>query len=126
MKDNETLLVKMLPKNRPALIDSNKDVPKGPTVSTSDGSKSQNRTYQDLLKNKTDEANFDVLVTSELYKVSLSEMQLYLKLLTFMQGKFSPDGNYLMLTTIQNHIRILSHKSRFPQKQRFTMQMEKK
>ena len=44
-----------------------KDLPKGPTVSVSDGSKSQNRTYQDLLKNKTDEVNFDALVTSELY-----------------------------------------------------------
>ena len=71
-RDNQSLLVKMLPKNRPALIDSKKDLPKGPTVSTSDGSKSQNRTYQDLLKNKTDETNFETLVTSELYKVDLN------------------------------------------------------
>ena len=72
MNDNETLLVKVLPKNRPPLIDEKKNLPKGPTVSTGDGSKSQNRTYQDLLKNKTDEANFESLVTSELYKISIS------------------------------------------------------
>ena len=72
MKDNETLFVKMIPKNRPSLIDSKKDLPKGPTVSSGDGSKSQNRTYPDLLKNKTDETNFETLMTSELYKVSLS------------------------------------------------------
>ena len=95
MKDNETLLVKVLPKNRPALIDSNKDLPKGPTVSTSDGSKSQSRTYQDLLKNKTDEANFDVLVTSELYKVSLSGNATLFKGADIYAGEsFSPDGNY--------------------------------
>jgi hypothetical protein len=72
MKDNQTLLVKVLPKNRQVLINEKKELPKGPTVSVSDGSKSQNRTYQDLLKNKNDEANFDALVTSELYKISLS------------------------------------------------------
>ena len=117
MKDNETLLVKVLPKNRPALIDSNKDLPKGPTVSTSDGSKSQNRTYQDLLKNKTDEANFDVLVTSELYKVSLSGNATLFKTADIYAGEsFSPDGNYLMLTTIQKPYSYIVPMSRFPQK----------
>lgn len=71
-KDSEHILVRTLPSNKPDLIDTLKDIPTGPTVSTSDGSKSQNRTYQDLLKNKTDEANFESLITSELYKVSLN------------------------------------------------------
>lgn len=117
MKDNETLLVKMLPKNRPTLIDSKKDLPKGPTVSTSDGSKSQNRTYQDLLKNKTDEANFDALVTSELYKVSLSgKIELFKAADIYAGESFSPDGNYLMLTTIQKPYSYIVPLSRFPQK----------
>ena len=117
MKDNETLLVKMLPKNRPALIDSKKDLPKGPTVSNSDGSKSQNRTYQDLLKNKIDEANFDALVTSELYKVSLSgKAELFKSADIYAGESFSPDGNYLMLTTIQKPYSYIVPLSRFPQK----------
>ena len=117
MKDNETLLVKMLPKNRPALIDSKKDLPKGPTVSTSDGSKSQNRTYQDLLKNKTDEANFDALVTSELYRVSLTgKTELFKGADIYAGESFSPDGNYLMLTTIQKPYSYIVPLSRFPQK----------
>ena len=117
MKDNETLLVKMLPKNRPALIDSKKDLPKGPTVSNSDGSKSQNRTYQDLLKNKTDEANFDALVTSELYKVSLSgKAELFKPAAIYAGESFSPDGNYLMVTTIQKPYSYIVPLSRFPQK----------
>ncbi|MBF6641113.1 S9 family peptidase [Flavobacterium sp. J49] len=117
MKDNETLLVKMLPKNRPTLIDSKKDLPKGPTVSTSDGSKSQNRTYQDLLKNKTDEANFDALVTSELYKVSLSgKTELFKSADIYAGESFSPDGNYLMITTILKPYSYIVPLSRFPQK----------
>lgn len=117
MKDNETLLVKVLPKNRPALINEKKDLPKGPTVSVSDGSKSQNRTYQDLLKNKNDEANFDALVTSELYKISLSgNAELFKSAAIYAGESFSPDGNYLMLTTIQKPYSYIVPMSRFPQK----------
>ena len=117
MKDNENLLIKTLPKNRPALIDVKKDLPNGPTVSTSDGKVSQNRTYQDLLKNPTDEANFITLVTSELYKVSLSgKMELFKKADIFAGEDFSPDGNYLMVTTIQKPFSYIVPLSRFPQK----------
>ena len=117
MKDNQTLLVKVLPKNRQALINEKKDLPKGPTVSVSDGSKSQNRTYQDLLKNKNDEANFDALVTSELYKIALSgTMELYKSAAIYAGESFSPDGNYLMLTTIQKPYSYVVPMSRFPQK----------
>lgn len=117
MKDNENLLIKVLPQNRPALIDSKKDLPNGPTVSLSDGSKSQNRTFQDLLKNKTDEANFETLVTSELYKVNLSgAMQLYKPAAIYAGESVSPDGNYLMLTTIQKPFSYIVPLSRFPQK----------
>ena len=117
MKDNETLLVKFLPKNRLPLVDLKKDLPKGPTVSVSDGSKSQNRTYQDLLKNKTDETNFENLVTSELYKVSISgASQLFKPAAIYAGESFSPDGNYLMLTTIQKPFSYIVPLSRFPQK----------
>lgn len=115
-KDNETLLVKMLPKNRPALIDAKKDLPKGPTVSVSDGSKSQNRTYADLLKNKIDEQNFETLVNSELYTVTISgKSDLFKGVAIYAGESFSPDGNYLMLTTIQKPYSYIVPLSRFPQ-----------
>jgi dipeptidyl aminopeptidase/acylaminoacyl peptidase len=116
MKDNETLLVKMLPKNRPALIDGKTNLPKGPTVSVSDGSKSQNRTYADLLKNKIDEQNFETLVNSELYKVTTSgKIDLFKGMAIYAGESFSPDGNYLMLTTIQKPYSYIVPLSRFPQ-----------
>lgn len=70
--DNETILVKMLPKNRKPLLDSKKDLPTGPIISSTAGAKSQNRTYPDMLKNQNDEINFENIITSELYKVNLN------------------------------------------------------
>ncbi len=64
MNDNETILVKMLPKNRGALLDAKNDLPTGPIISNADGEKSQNRTYQDMLKNKNEEINFKKIRTS--------------------------------------------------------------
>ncbi|WP_394759237.1 prolyl oligopeptidase family serine peptidase [Flavobacterium sp.] len=116
-RDGQAILVKILLKNRVALVDIKKDLPKGPIVSTSEGKVSSNRTFQDLLKNKTDETNFENLVTSELYKITLSgNATLYKAADMFTGENFSPDGNYLMITTIQKPFSYIVPLSRFPQK----------
>ena len=61
-KDSEHLLVKMKSSNAEPLIDGDNQIPTGPTVSVNNGKKAQNRTYQDLLKNKTDEHNLNNLL----------------------------------------------------------------
>lgn len=71
-KTENSILVRMLPKDKKKLIDTKTELPTGPIVTVSDGSLAQNRTYQDLLKNKVDEENFDILTTSELYKIDLN------------------------------------------------------
>src|SRR5690606_15752960 len=94
-KDGNSLLVRMLPKDKPELIDTKTALPTGPIVTVSDGSLAQNRTYQDLLKNKTDEENFDILTTSELYKVDLNgNAKLWKGKAIYRSEIFSPDGNY--------------------------------
>lgn len=114
-RDSQNLLVKVLPSNRPKLIDSAKDLPTGPIVSTADGKVSQNRTYQDLLKNPQDEANFETLTKAELHKVSLNGTQTKLKDADIYAGvSFSPDGNYVMLTTIKKPFSYIVPLSRFP------------
>lgn len=117
-KNSEKLLIKTLPANRPALIDASKAIPKGPIVSTAEeGVVSQNRTYQDLLKNKTDEANFETLVTSELYIVDLNGNKKLFKEADMYAGEsFSPDGNYILLTTIEKPFSYLVPLNRFPMK----------
>jgi len=114
-KDSENILIRTLPSNKPDLINTLKDIPTGPTVSSSDGSKSQNRTYQDLLKNKTDEANFESLITSELYKVGLDGSKKLFKEAAMYAGEnFSPDGNYLMINTVEKPFSYIVTVSRFP------------
>lgn len=102
-KDNNSLLIKVISKEKQALIDTKTAVPTGPTISVSEaGKKAQNRTYQDLLKNKTDEHNFEQLVLSELYKVDLNGNKTsWMKSDMYSRISFSPDGNYVMITTIE-------------------------
>ena len=115
MKDSESLLIRVVPANQPAFQDPSKIIPSGPTVTNSDGSKAQNRTYQDLLKNKTDEQNFENLVTSELHLVSLSgKSSVWKEKGMYVSENVSPEGNYLLLTVLQKPFSYLVPYSRFP------------
>lgn len=113
--DSQSFLIRILPQNRPALIDAAKDLPTGPIVSTADGKVSQNRTYQDLLKNPQDEKNFETLTASEIYNVDLTGNLKKLKDQDMYAGlSFSPDGNYLMATTIKKPFSYIVPLNRFP------------
>ena len=116
-EDSRSLLVKLVPEGRKELIDNDKVIPTGPTVSVSEGKKAQNPTYQDLLKSKTDEHNFEQLASSEIYKVSLNGTQVKW-LTTAMYGNisFSPDGNYVMVNTLEKPFSYLVPYDRFPSK----------
>jgi dipeptidyl aminopeptidase/acylaminoacyl peptidase len=115
--DSQNLLVRMLPKNRAKLLEATKDLPAGPIISNADGVKSQNRTYPDMLKNKNDEANFENITTSELYKISLTgNATLFKAADMYSSQSFSPDGKYIMLTTIQKPFSYIVPLSRFPMK----------
>ena len=114
-RDGQSILVKSLLKNKPELIDTKKDLPTGPTVSTSEGKASQNRTFQDLLKNKADEINFENLIKSEYYKVSLDGTStLFKNADLYMSESFSPDGNYLLVNTIEKPFSYIVPFNRFP------------
>lgn len=114
-RDSQSLLVKMLPSNRPSLIDVSTQVPTGPIVSESDGEKAQNRTYQDLLKTPNDEINFEILAHSEIKKVNLSgEVQDFLPSAMYRSLRFSPDGKYLLTNRIQRPFSYLVPYQRFP------------
>lgn len=115
-QDSENLLIKVLPKNRQPLIDQKKELPNGPIVSISDGKVSQNRTFQDLLKNPTDEKNFEILISAQLYKISVSgDATLFKPEDLYVNESISPDGNYVMLTKLEKPFSYLVPYSRFPQ-----------
>lgn len=114
-KDSKSILVKMLPEGASKLLDRNEMVPTGPTVSISDGKKAQNRTYQDLLKSKTDEHNFEQLVKATLYKVNLDgSKEKWMDEDMYSNISFSPDGEYVMVNTIERPFSYLVPYYRFP------------
>ncbi|GAB5466540.1 MAG: prolyl oligopeptidase family serine peptidase [Candidatus Kapaibacteriales bacterium] len=114
-EDSKSLLVKMIPDSRKPLINNETAVPTGPTISVNDGKKAQNRTYQDLLKNKNDEHNFEQLVTAELYKVDLNGNQSkWLGSDTYRGISFSPDGNYVLISRIKKPYSYIVQYNRFP------------
>lgn len=116
-RDSKNLLVKYLPAKRKALINTQVNLPAGPIVSTADGKASQNRTYQDLLKNPADEANFETLITSEIFKVDLTGKKTsFLPAGLYTDESFSPDGNYVMVSVLQKPFSYIVPFSRFPSK----------
>ncbi|MGM5470731.1 alpha/beta hydrolase family protein [Flavobacteriaceae bacterium LMO-SS05] len=117
-KDSHALIVQCIPESRQALIDSKEAVPSGPTISVSEaGVKAQNRTYQDLLKNRNDEFNFEQLTLSELKKVTLDGTSTLWKTNAMYRNiDFSPDGHYVMITTIEKPFSYLVPYFRFPSK----------
>lgn len=114
-KDSKALLVKTLPKDKDALINTQEAVPTGPTISVSDGKKAQNRTYQDLLKNQNDEHNFEILAKSEIVKADLDgTLTTFLPVAMYRGISFSPDGSYVLVSKIKKPFSYIVTYSRFP------------
>lgn len=117
LKDNSSFLVRVLPTKRAAILDQNVSIPNGPTISESQGKESQNRTYQDLLKNRIDEKNFETLINSELHIYDLEgNSKKFMGEALYSNEVISPDGNYVMITTIERPYSYIVPMNRFPQK----------
>jgi len=115
MKNNNTLIAKMIPENREELVDKSNAIPTGPIISVNEGQKAQNRTYQDLLKDKTDEANFIKLAQSELKTISLDgKASSWAPKAIYSRISFSPDGNYAIVSVIDKPFSYIVPYRRFP------------
>ena len=116
-QDSKNILTKFKLKNSPDIIDGKDVVPTGPIISSNDGKKAQNRTYQDLLKNEVDEKNFETLARSVLSKVSLKgKTKLLAKKNLYHEIDFSPDGKFILISMIQKPFSYLVPYYRFPMK----------
>ena len=117
-KNSNELLIKTQRHHYNDLINKENAIPTGPTVSVSEsGIESQNRTYQDLLKDKIDEDNFEKLITTDLYRIDLTgEKKIFKSGDLFVSESFSPDGKYLMVTTLEKPFSYIVPFQRFPMK----------
>lgn len=114
-KDSQSLLVKIIPSDKKELIDQSVSIPSGPTISENDGKMAQNRTYQDLLKNASDEQNFEELVKSELHRVYVSgHSTVWKSAAMYRSFSFSPDGELLLVSVIDRPFSYLVPYYRFP------------
>jgi dipeptidyl aminopeptidase/acylaminoacyl peptidase len=113
--NNKELIIKALPSELKALINTNTTLPMGPTVTENRGSKAQNRTYQDLLKNPNDVFNFKQLSQSVLLKVNINgEYSTWLPTRMYKNIQLSPNGAYVLIDFIKTPFSYIVPYSRFP------------
>lgn len=116
LADDSGFIVRRLPEERPDIIDTENAIPTGPVISENmEGQMAQNRTYQDLLRNADDEANFETLMTSELYRVTMSGFStLWREAGMYTSISPSPDGEYMLIASIKRPFSYIVPYSRFP------------
>ena len=102
LEDSERLLVRMIPGGRSAAPAST-PVPTGPVVEETAGKLSQVMTYQDLLRNENDEKLFEYYAASQLAVVHAltGKTQLLGAPALYMGSAWSPDENYVLVTTLR-------------------------
>lgn len=113
--DNVTILFKSILLNRGSVpVKSNK--PFGPTIQENKGNAAAVRTYQDLLKNGHDEALFEYFTSTQLrmVKLGMGESKPFADPGIIRGVSVSPDGNYVMIMTIQKPFSYIVPYSRFP------------
>jgi dipeptidyl aminopeptidase/acylaminoacyl peptidase len=114
--DNQTIIAKTIPTNRGAVPKAN-PVPSGPTSQQSLGKKSNLPTFQDLLKNASDESLFEYYGNAQLVKISLNgTTQMVGKQGIYLNSEPSPDGKYLLTSQIHRPFSYLVTYGNFPRK----------
>lgn len=80
-----------------------KELPKGPATQDATGVKAAARTYQDLLRNKQDEAKFDYYTTVSVVKAFVDgrPLQPVLKEAVYKSFSYSPDGKYILTEEVK-------------------------
>ncbi|NBO91874.1 MAG: S9 family peptidase [Planctomycetia bacterium] len=115
MPDSKTLLVTAVRSgDRPAFIPPTL----GPSVQESKGKAAPARTYQDLLQNKQDEALFDHHAMAQLHRIdaqTLSVTRVGSPAL-FSTVSPSPDGKYVLVSTIQRPYSYSQPVASFPRR----------
>jgi dipeptidyl aminopeptidase/acylaminoacyl peptidase len=102
MADSKRLLVKLVPPQRGKAPEPPR-VPTGPVVEETAGKQAQVRTYQDLLKNPSDEVLFEYYATSQLAVVNTTDDKITLLGAPTLvaEARVSPDEKYLLVTRLQ-------------------------
>lgn len=92
-------------------------IPDGPTVEENLGRKAPTRTYQNLLRDRQDEALFEYYLTAQLERIDLEGNRTPLGTPAIIDEVVpSPDGRYLLLETLHRPFSYQVPASRFPKR----------
>ncbi len=114
LPDNSGMLVSTVKDGRGA-PPQQPSAPKGPVLQETSGAKAASRTYQDLLKNSYDEELFEYYTTVQLKEVDLNGNSKNIGKASIIKGySISPDGQHILVQTIQKPFSYLVPGYRFP------------
>ncbi|HEX9165434.1 MAG TPA: hypothetical protein VF862_05960, partial [Gemmatimonadales bacterium] len=112
--DSKSLLCRTVPASRGA-PPVRTVTPAGPVIQESEGRAAPNRTYQDLLRDQTDEALFDFYFTSQLVEVRVDGTTTPVgSPAVYLDAAPSPDGRFLLVETVHRPFSYLVPINRFP------------
>jgi dipeptidyl aminopeptidase/acylaminoacyl peptidase len=114
--DNDRIVCAMIPAGRGAAPVA-PITPAGPIVQVNEGKTAPVRTFQDLLTNAYDEALFEHYATAQLAMVEITQggrIEIGAPGI-FTNFSASPDGNYLLVTTLKKPFSYIVPYARFPQ-----------
>lgn len=116
VSDNRSFIVRAIPAARGAAPAISR-VPGGPTVQENLGTKAQAATYQDLLKNPSDEKLFEYYTTSQAMQLGLDGTATAIGPMGMVAtASPSPDGRYVLVETLHRPFSYLVPVNRFPQR----------
>jgi len=117
MPDQNTLLVKLVPKGLSAPAAQPK-APTGPSIQETDGQKGQSSTYEvrDTLNNKHDEDVFDYYAVSQLALINVSTGAITPigKQANYKSLSPAPDGKHILVSAIHKPYSYITTYDRFP------------
>ncbi|GAB3225640.1 S9 family peptidase [Spirosoma arcticum] len=117
VSDGKSLIVKTIPAGRGPAPDISR-VPSGPTIQENvKGTRGQAPTYQDLLKNPSDEKQFAYYTTAQVVRMGLDGTTTNIGQPSIIRSaEPSPDGRYVMIETVHTPFSYLVPVGRFPLK----------
>jgi hypothetical protein len=117
--NNSSLAVLAVPADRGAMP-VRSEIPTGPVIQENDGKATPAPTYEDLLKNPTDERFFEYYSTSQIEEVKLAggATKKLGKAGVFARLEASPNGEYLFAEELHRPFSYTQPSERFPQRHR--------
>ncbi len=115
LSDNKRIIYKAILSDRGDSPSKTK-LPTGPVIQENLGKSAPVRTYQDLLRNQTDEALFQYYTSAQLMLLDLEsgDSKPFSDPGIIKGFSTSPDGNYLLVMSIQKPFSYIVPNSRFP------------